>query len=146
MKKRICFLAFLLLLPALAHARWSEDWTARGKITVNANTAGEAVTEVPVAVRLHSGNFDFSNARLDGSDLRFIAADDKTELKYHIEKFDFINELAIVWVQLPKADPKDKTADTEAIRAFNKRAAADPRGISTIYPGGDGTVVVVKVA
>ncbi len=43
-------------------------------------------------------------------------------------------------------DPKDKTADTEAIRAFNKRVAADPRAISTIYPGGDGMVVVVKVA
>ena len=42
-------------------------------------------------------------------------------------------------------DPKDKTADTEAIRAFNKRVAADPRAISTIYPGGDGMVVVVRV-
>lgn len=108
--KRICFLALLLLLPASAHARWSEDWAARSKITVNAQAAGETATELPVAVRLHSGNFSFTNARPDGSDLRFIAADDKTELKYHIEKFDFVNELAIVWVKLPKADPKDKAA------------------------------------
>ena len=44
------------------------------------------------------------------------------------------------------ADPNDHDPDTEAIRAFNRRAAADPRGISTLYPGGDGTVVVVKIA
>lgn len=110
MIKKIWFLTLLLLLPSLAHARWSEDWTARNKITVNAQAAGEAVSGMPVAVRLHSGNFSFVDARPDGADLRFIAADDKTELKYHIEKFDAINELAVVWVQLPKADPKDKDA------------------------------------
>ena len=43
-------------------------------------------------------------------------------------------------------EPNDHDPDTEAIRAFNRRAAADPRGISTLYPGGDGTVVVVKIA
>lgn len=43
------------------------------------------------------------------------------------------------------AEPNDASADTEAIRAFNKHAAADPRGVSAIYPGGDGMVVVVKV-
>ncbi|TSA48448.1 MAG: DUF2341 domain-containing protein [Nitrosomonadales bacterium] len=108
--KKICFLALLLLLPTLAHARWSEDWTGRSKITVNAQAIGEAVTGVPVAIRLHSGNFSFVDAKPDGSDLRFVAADDKTELKYHIEKFDAANELAVIWVQLPKVDPKDKGA------------------------------------
>src|SRR5262249_18262873 len=29
------------------------------------------------------------------------AADDKTPLKYHIERFDPVNELAFVWVQVP---------------------------------------------
>jgi alanine-synthesizing transaminase len=40
----------------------------------------------------------------------------------------------------------DLDPDTEAIRAFNQQVAADSRGISTIYPGGDGLVVVVKIA
>ncbi len=44
------------------------------------------------------------------------------------------------------ADPNDRQADTEIIRRFNQRAASDPRGISTIYPAGDGTLVTVKVA
>jgi len=139
-KKRICFLALLLLLPALAHARWSEDWTARGKITVNAQAATEAVTEVPVAVRLHSGNFSFIDAKPDGSDLRFIAADDKTELKYHIEKFDLVNELAIVWVQLPKADPRIKDAhfwvyygNAEAPAAADAKATWDAATVAAFH-------------
>ena len=43
-------------------------------------------------------------------------------------------------------NPNDTTTDTEAMRTFNKHVAADPRAISTIYPGGDGMVVVVKIA
>jgi predicted O-methyltransferase YrrM len=31
------------------------------------------------------------------------------------------------------------------MRAFNRRVATDPRVISTIFPGGDGMVVAVKV-
>ena len=42
------------------------------------------------------------------------------------------------------ADPNDHTSDTEAMRAFNAQVAADSRGLATIYPGGDGMVVVVK--
>ena len=102
--------AALLLLPTLANAGWNKDWTANQKITINAQAVSGAVTQAPVAVRLHSGNFNFADAKPDGSDLRVVAADYKTELKFHIEKFDSINELAIIWVQLPKVDPADKTA------------------------------------
>jgi biopolymer transport protein ExbB len=34
--------------------------------------------------------------------LRFLAADDRTPLKFHIEKLDPAAEIAIVWVQVPK--------------------------------------------
>jgi caffeoyl-CoA O-methyltransferase len=43
-------------------------------------------------------------------------------------------------------DSNDNDPDTVAMRSFNQRVAADPRGVSTIYPGGDGTVITVKVA
>ncbi len=42
-------------------------------------------------------------------------------------------------------DPHDTAADTEAMRAFNQRVAADSRGLSTIYPGGDGMVITIKL-
>ncbi|MEQ1600459.1 MAG: DUF2341 domain-containing protein [Methylophilaceae bacterium] len=98
------------LLPLSGYAEWNKDWTHHQKISLNAQGVSPALTQFPVVLRLHSGNFDFTNANADGSDLRFIAADDKTELKYHIEKFDALNELAVIWVQLPKLDAADKEA------------------------------------
>jgi caffeoyl-CoA O-methyltransferase len=35
---------------------------------------------------------------------------------------------------------------SETMRDFNRRVAAEPRVISTIYPAGDGTLLAVKVA
>lgn len=110
MVKKLSLLALLLWLPGLVHAQWNEAWPTRAKITVNATGLAVIVDQAVVAVRLHSGNFSFIDAELDGSDLRFVAADDKTELNFHIEKFDSVNELAIIWVQLPKVDAADKTA------------------------------------
>ena len=76
----------------------------RKKITLNTAQAGikEELTQVPVLVRLHTGDFDFGNVKENGGDIRFVADDDKTLLKYHIEKFDMVNEMALVWVQVPK--------------------------------------------
>ncbi len=101
-------LLLMLLLPILSYAKWNDDWPSRSKVTINPQGAAAAVLNLPVAIRLHSGNFSFADAKPDGSDLRFIGSDDKTELKYQIEKFDSINELAVIWVQLPKVDPKEK--------------------------------------
>lgn len=36
--------------------------------------------------------------------------------------------------------------DTNAMREFNKRVAAEPTVISTIFPAGDGTLVAVKIS
>ena len=110
MKKLLVLLTMLSgVFPQAAFAEWNADWSASQKVVVN--TVGvPAVSQFPVIVRLHSGNFDFTSANIDGSDIRFIAADDKTELKYHIEKYDAVNELAVIWVQLAKIDAADKDA------------------------------------
>ncbi len=114
MKKNVLRgLALVLLLSAsLAHAVWNPDWKQRIKIGLNTAPDGlpiaAAVDSAPVLVRLHTGNFSFFEAKPDGTDLRFIAADDKTPLKYHIEKFDGLNELALIWVQVPKVNPGAK--------------------------------------
>ena len=101
-----------LLGSRMAHATWNADWKQRVKITLNTAADGLPITagvdSVPVLVRLHTGNFQFVEAKADGTDLRFIAADDKTPLKHHIEKFDGLNELAFVWVQVPKLAAGDK--------------------------------------
>lgn len=104
MKRLIAFAALLLILPASAQAWWNEEWTVRKKITLDTQAAGVAAEadSVPVLVRLSTGNFDFLSAKEDGSDIRFVAEDDKTPLKFHVERYDGVNELAFVWVQVPK--------------------------------------------
>ncbi|WP_283743537.1 DUF2341 domain-containing protein [Sideroxydans sp. CL21] len=112
----------LALLPGLSHAWWNGDWDTRKKITLNTAQIGtkEALTQVPVLVRLHTGDFDFGNAKENGGDIRFVADDDKTLLKYHIEKFDPVNEMAMVWVQVPKLTPGK--ADTIWMYSGNPKA------------------------
>jgi biopolymer transport protein ExbB len=99
---------FLLLAASAAsdaHAWWNDQWALRRKITLDASPAGagiaESLSQVPVLVRLHTGNHQFPAGRDDGADLRFIGADDKTPLKHHIEKYDPVEELALVWVKVP---------------------------------------------
>lgn len=117
----------LLLLGAHVHAWWDEAWTVRKKITLDTTASGvttqSAVDDIPVLVRLHTGNFDFVAAREDGADLRFVAGDDKTVLKHHIERYDPVNELALVWVRVPKlaAGAKDQHI---WLYAGNQNAAA----------------------
>jgi biopolymer transport protein ExbB len=107
LKKPILILfSVLAFMPGLSHAWWNGDWSARKKITLNMSQvdAKGAVAQAPILVRLHTGNFDFANTKDDGGDIRFLAEDDKTPLKYHIEKYDPVNEMALIWVQAPKLE------------------------------------------
>jgi biopolymer transport protein ExbB len=100
-------ISILLLLGAVdGHAWWDNKWDFRKKITFDTTPAGadikESLAEVPVLIRLHAGNFKFSTAKDDGSDIRFLSADEKVVLKHHIEKYDRSEEIALVWVRLPR--------------------------------------------
>lgn len=128
MRKALTALLLAALLPATAHAWWNADWSERAKITLNTSSQGletrEAASGVAVAVRLHSGNFDFTAAREDGSDLRVVAGDDKTPLKFSVERFDSVNELAVLWVQVPSVLPgSDK--NVFYVYGGNAKAAAE---------------------
>jgi biopolymer transport protein ExbB len=121
-------LAASVLAPMHAQAWWNADFKQRTKVTLNTTPQGveakEALSGMVVPVRLHSGNFDFLSAKPDGADLRVVAADDKTPLKFWVERFDGTNELAVVWVQLPSIAPgTDK--NTIHIYAGNEAAAAE---------------------
>lgn len=110
MKNRLGLLVGLLglSLSTCVFAAWNKDWATQQKITIDTANIKEAVNQAPVLVRLHSGNFDFTGANVDGADLRFIAADDKTELKFSLEKYDAVNELAVAWVVLPQVSAANK--------------------------------------
>src|ERR1700684_749396 len=120
--------ASLLLVPAIALAWWNKDWTQRTTVILNTSSAGVptqgALNGMAIPVRLPSGNFDFVASRPDGSDLRVLAGDDKTPLKFWIERFDGVNELAVVWVQAASVLP-GTDRNTIYVYGGNDKAAAD---------------------
>jgi len=135
--KKNNFLKFgilLLLLPTVSLAWWNSDWSSRKTLTVDAGATGadigETLTDAPLLLRLHPGNFGyFAELAENGKDLRFML-DDQTALKHDIEKVDAAAELGWVWVKLPTVRGGVST-DTFAMYYGNANApdASDPQGL-----------------
>jgi biopolymer transport protein ExbB len=130
----LCLGAFGLSWGADALAWWHGDWSFRKEISFDLTPTGAdipgAPTDVPVLIRLSLGNFQyFADAKPDGSDFRFIAADDKTPLTFHIERFDPQAQIALIWVRVPRLTGGART-DKILLYYGNKKAtsAADPAG------------------
>jgi biopolymer transport protein ExbB len=121
----------LLTVSNSAKAWWDGNWSYRKKITVDAGPKGGNLPEtgagVPLLIRLHDGNFNFTDAKDDGSDVRFVAGDDKTPLKFHIDTYDGLLGVALIWVQVP-ALPAGQTTDIYLYWGnANAQIGADPK-------------------
>jgi biopolymer transport protein ExbB len=98
-----------VLVPAIALAAswWNNDWKYRKEINLDTTASGAELAgtpqDVPVLVRLSLANFSyFNDTKPDGADFRVVAGDDKTPLKFHFEKFDPQDQMALLWVHLPQ--------------------------------------------
>lgn len=107
--QRLLFLMLTLVVsafPLTAKAWWQADWNFRKQISVDTTAQAGAINDnvgrVPLLVRLHTGNFAFDGVNENGSDLRFVASDDKTVLNHQIESFDPLLGMALVWVDIPE--------------------------------------------
>lgn len=135
--------------PAAAYAWWNHDWSARRTITIDTSSTGAAITDpigtIPVLVRLDVGNFSFDAANPDGSDIRFVASDDKTLLSYHIEKYDHLLGQAFVWVSVPNLTPGAQTTiylyygNPKATAADNAASTYDANTVLVYHFGEHGT-------
>ena len=99
--------AALTAFASPAYAWWEADYSYRTKINLNTAAAGITgeVARAPVLVRLHTGNFSFKDVKADGSDLRFVAGDDRTPLKFSIEKWSPQEQQALIWVDVSGLKP-----------------------------------------
>jgi biopolymer transport protein ExbB len=108
-------LIVLLLAPGSMQARtwWNDAWSSRKKLTIdttdNGVPVGDQIGTATIVVRLHDGNFNFAGAKEDGSDLRFVAGDDKTLLASQVEKFDPVMNEGFLWVKIPDLKPGAST-------------------------------------
>jgi len=74
------------------------QWNYSQEIIIT-EKAGKTLTDYPVPVGLNSSNFNFSKAKIDGSDIRFFSGNQT--LNYWIETWNPKNEEAIIWVKVP---------------------------------------------
>jgi hypothetical protein len=78
-------------------------WKYSKKLYCNTTAAGAGVGQdvynFPLLVRLTSANFDFSQAKSDGGDLRFTKPD-HAPLRQEIERWDMAAKVAEVWVRV----------------------------------------------
>lgn len=125
MTARAALVLLLATASATASAWWSKDWGSRKQVAVDASATGADVREnlqdAPLLVRLHGGNFSyFAELAEQGNDLRW-QIDDRTPAHFHIEKFDAVSEIALVWVKLPRLSAQ---ANTDAVWLYYGNAGA----------------------
>ncbi|HEY0748439.1 MAG TPA: DUF2341 domain-containing protein [Steroidobacteraceae bacterium] len=107
--RKLILVLTAIVVPAVALAAswWNGDWKYRKEINFDMSPTGADVAgtaqDIPVLLRLSLANFNyFNDVKPDGSDFRALNGDDKTPLKFHIERIDAQNQLAYVWVAMPR--------------------------------------------
>jgi biopolymer transport protein ExbB len=109
-KVLIASAALLAIGTHNASAWWNKTWTSRTPVTLDTTASGFEIGDNAgdslVLLRLHSGNFDFSLAKEDGSDLRFVSDDDKTVYEHRVEKWDSLMNEAFIWIRIPNVQNK----------------------------------------
>jgi len=87
---------------------WNTNWQYRKKLAFDNSGQTENFINFPVLVKLTTSNFAFSKAQSAGQDIRFVDADESTELKYEIEKWTDNTE-AWIWVKVPQVNGSSST-------------------------------------
>jgi hypothetical protein len=89
-----------------------QGWNYSRECICNTTSSGAGVAgdvhNFPVLIRLTSSNFNFSEAKIDGGDLRF-AKSDGTLLSYEIERWDSAGGRAEIWVKQDTVYGNDDT-------------------------------------
>lgn len=135
-------LLFTVFSSAAAQAWWNEEWELQRKIDIDTSAQGadikEDLSDIPILLRLHSGNFDFSKVKQDGGDIRFVSADDQTSLKYQIDTFDVIDEIGLIWVKVPKITAGSK--QNHIFMYYGNEKAVDSQDGPALYANGQALV------
>jgi hypothetical protein len=120
----------VILNPSWKYARTIGFNTSPSGADVASN-----VVNFPVLIRLHSGNFDFSQAQPDGSDVRFTRMDN-TPLSYEIERWNAAGQQAEIWV---KADTVYGNDTAQSIMMYwGNPVAIDSSSGASVFDAADG--------
>jgi hypothetical protein len=120
-------------------------WKYFKEVKLDTTPAGANVTtdvaKYPVVIVLRADNFDFAQAKADGTDIRFTTADG-TALPYSIESWDAAAKLATLWF---KVDVKANATQT-VLMSWGNAAATDTSDSHTVFDTKDGFLGVWHLA
>lgn len=104
----------------------ADPWTRRIPITVPAGRTTAPLTDFPLLVSLTSAGLA-ADAQIDGSDIRFTAADGTTPLSHEIEAWNSATGELDAWVRIPTLDSASATTIYVYYGAANAPAQEDVR-------------------
>lgn len=112
-------LVLLVILPialmtlqyaSSSEAAWYDaGWSHRKQLFFNNANQSTALVNFPVLVTLSASNFDFTQAKGAGEDIRFTDSDGSTLLAYEIELYSQASQSARMWVNVPQIDANSTT-------------------------------------
>jgi len=106
-------------------------WNYRRPLIIS--NGGTNLPYYQVLVTLNNINFNFNQAKEDGSDVRFTHSDGTTELKFWIESWDKTNQKAYIWVRVPSL----ASGDTIIYLYYNNPTAASLSDGNATFDGFD---------
>ena len=120
---------------------WNPEWNYARKFTLNTSSSGAGVsgtvTNFPVLIRLTADNFDFTQARNNGEDIRFTKTDNSF-LPYEIERWDAINKRAEVWVKADTVRGSDSAQTLTMYWSASTSSAASISNGQAVFDTGSG--------
>lgn len=149
MKQEITFpllilFAGMLIIAVTGSAQENyDDWAYSTAVTINTSATGthtsEDVTNFPYLVRLPMENFDFTQAKANGEDIRFANAGG-THLSYQIDSWNRSKTTAVVWVLVDEIRANDSSQSITMY--WGKSDAEDSSDGNTVFSTGNGFVTV----
>jgi hypothetical protein len=119
------------------------SWNHSRTLILNTSAAGANVTSdivnFPALIRLNADNFDFSQAQVNGGDLRFAKQENKM-LSCEVERWDPVAKLAEIWVRV---DTVFGNNGTQTITMYwGNPAAGDSSNGSAVFDTTNGFIGV----
>lgn len=87
---------------------WNNSWAYRRKIFLNNSASAEALINFPAMVAIDPVSINYSYTQNLGQDIRFVDADDTTQLSHEIEVWDETGT-STMWVKVPQIDAASTT-------------------------------------
>jgi hypothetical protein len=102
---------------------WNNAWSYKKNIIINHLNISSNLGNFPLLINLSNSNFDFSHAKTNGGDIRFINYEDNsTEFYYEIDYWNSSSMNAYIWVNITNIS---NTTDSKLWMYYGNPSASD---------------------